>query len=61
MHPVDIRSEVGRVQIINGSPAGFDQELDFIVIKECAPVVMHILIYTRLYFGNAWTAVEEEI
>lgn len=30
------------------------------VIKECALVVMHISIYTRLYFGNGLVAVEEE-
>jgi hypothetical protein len=55
-----MRLRAGRVQIINGSPAGSNQELDFVVIKKCALVVIHILIYTRLYFGNALAAMEEE-
>lgn len=50
---------MARVQIINGSPAGCDQELDCVVIKKCAPVVMHILIYATLHCGNALAAVEE--
>lgn len=45
---------MARVQIINGSPAGCDQELDCVVIKKCAPV-----IYATLHCGNALAAVEE--